>query len=252
MRICRPLLVAVVLSTALSGCSRDERPASRAAVAASPSPSPSPSASPSPSPSPSPSASRSPSAAPATAAGATREPATAPAVALTGDGIDLGARLLEFGTPFAEAEPALRAALGRPTRDSGETSSFSAYGTCPGSRLRALEYGGGALYVLFGDVPSAGLRMYQWSLTDRGTPSAVPQARALVGDAATFAFGVGDTLAEVRSGAQGAQLEVRPGDEMFPASFSLRDQSAGFLGFLTGTAATDRVTGVLGGQPCGE
>ena len=238
MRTPRSLLVALVLGAALSACGDDDRPLR--AQAASPSPTASPSASPTPSP------------APSAAAVATPSLAPAPAVALTGDGIDLGERLVEFGTPFAEAEPALRAALGAPSKDSGETGSFSAYGTCPGSRLRALEYGGGALYVLFGDVPSPGLRMYAWSLTERGTPSRVPQARALVGDAATFSFGVGDTLAEVRAGAQGAELEVTQGDEIAPSSFSLEDQSAGFLGLLTGTTDTDRVTGVVGGQACGE
>ena len=240
MRTPRLLVVTVVLWASLAGCGRDDAPQ---VTQARPAP-PSPSAAPSPSASPSPSA--------AATATATRAPAAAPAVALTGDGIDLSDRLLAFGTPFAAAEPVLRAALGAPTKDTGETSSFSAYGTCPGSRLRALEYGGGALYVLFGDVPSAGLQMYSWSLTERGTPARVPQARALLGDAATFSFGVGDTLGEVRAAAQGAALQVRMGDELFPSSFTLRDQSAGFLGFLTGTADTDRVTGVVGGEACGE
>lgn len=245
MRSSRPLLAALALSAVLSGCGDDDRP--RFAQAASPSPSPSPSPAPSAPPSASPSASPAPTATVAV----TRAPAAEP-VALTGDGIDLPGGLLEFGTPFAEAEPALRAALGAPSKDSGETSSFSAYGTCPGSRLRALEYGGGALQVLFGDVPSAGLRMYSWSLTERGTPAQVPRARALVGDAATFLFGTGDTLAELRAGAEGVALEVVQGDEISASSFSLRDQSAGFFGYLSGTAATDRVTGVVGGEACGE
>ncbi len=228
-----PLLVAgaILLSAALSGCADAPDP-----QVARPSP-PADLTPPSPALSVMPSASPSP---------------TALAARLTGDGIDTAARVVVFGDTFEQAEPALRAALGAPTLDSGEQSSFGAYGTCPGSRLRALEFGGGALYVLFGDVIGPGLTMYQWSLTDQGRSADVPKASALVGDVTTFEFGVGDTLAELRSGTSGSELDVQPGDEMLPPSFRLADQSSGFFGSLNGNGDQAGITGVIAGEACGE
>lgn len=173
-------------------------------------------------------------------------------VRLTGDGVDLPGRVAVFGDGFEPVRQALTAALGRPSLDTGEQSSFGSYGTCPGSRLRALEFGGGALRVLFGDVDGPVLTMYQWSLIADGRPADVPRASALVGDTATFEFGVGTAVGQLRSGSAGAALDIRPGDEMLPASFRLSDQSAGFFGRLTGTADSDTVTGVLAGTACGE
>lgn len=194
--------------------------------------------------------------APATSAAAVPSPSpsstpTARAVRLTGDGIDTSTEVTTFGQAFDEVQPVLVAALGEPTKDTGVVSSFSEYGTCPGSKLRGLEFGDGALRVLFGDAIGPGITMYQWSLAK---PSAdVPQASVLVGDVTTFAFGVGDSLAELRTGVQGgAELEVLPGDERVSPSFTLMDQSAGFFGFLTGTADTDTVTAVQAGEACGE
>lgn len=173
-------------------------------------------------------------------------------VALTGDGIDLPGLLLEFGAPFPAAETALKKALGPPSTDTGVGPSFGAYGTCPGSQLRALEYGDGALVVLFGDVAGPELTMYQWSLTGRGTPATVPPARALVGDVTTYELVVGATVAELRAGTSGAELDVQPGDEVVAASFRLQDQSSGFFGFLTGSEDDSTITSVLGGDACGE
>lgn len=182
-------------------------------------------------------------------------PAVAPAtlpVRLTGDGIDLPERVAVFGDEFDTVAPALTAALGEPTLDTREQQSFGAYGTCPGTRLRALEFGDGALRVLFGDVIGPGMTMYQWMLTGEGRAEAVPKASALVGDVTTYEFAVGDTLGALRAGAAGAELEVLPGDEMLEPSFRLTDQSAGFFGGLTGTSDDDEVTRVLAGEACGE
>jgi hypothetical protein len=157
-----------------------------------------------------------------------------------------------FGTGVSSALPVLTAALGRPTLDTGVVPSFSSYGTCPGTQLRALEYGGGALVVLFGDVSGGGLTAYGWRLTQRGSGAGLPPASALVGDAATFEFGVGTTVAALRDGAGAGAVEVTPADEILPASFRLRDQSSGFFGSLTGTGPQDTVTFVQAGQPCGD
>jgi hypothetical protein len=173
-------------------------------------------------------------------------------VRLTGDGIDLGTSVLVFGTPADRAVPALRARLGRPTRDTGVVSPFSEYGTCPGSKLRALEYGGRALVIFFGDVSGKQLTMYAWQLRRQGSPAAVPRARAFIGDVTTFEFGVGTTVAALRAGVGSERLTVYPPEDPFPASYKVEDQSSGLSGYLTGTADGDTTNSVSAGRVCGE
>ena len=127
----RALLLAGTLL--LSACGGSSAPS----LGAAPASSPPPSASPSPSP----------SAVPGSVLSAIR---------LTGDGLDLPTAVVTFGDDYTEVRGHIVAALGEPTKDTGEIKSFSAYGTCPGSKLRALEYGDGALRVLFGDVIGPG------------------------------------------------------------------------------------------------
>jgi hypothetical protein len=234
-------LAAILLAAVLSGCS-----------GSSTAPTPSPTAAPTPSPSPSPSASPSPSSSP------TPSPTPSPTsralayARLTGDGIDLPTGVVVFGTTFEKAGPALRQSLGRPTRDTGVGSSFSAYGTCPGTKLRTLEYGGGALVILFGNVKGAALTMYQWSLQPKGNPKQVPQASAFVGDVTTYEFGIGTTLGQLKAHVATDTLKVTPGNGSQAPSFTLHDQSSGFSGQLSGTTNSDETTYVLAGQPCGE
>lgn len=232
-------LVVVLLAAALSGCSGSSSPPSPS-PSASPSPSPSPSASPAPSPSPSPS----PTPRPTDSAG--------PHTRLTGDGLDLPSAVLLFGTTFEKASAPLQQALGKPTRDTGVVSSFSAYGTCPGTKLRVLEYGGGALLVFFGNVKGSAMTMYQWALQPKGNPKQVPRASAFVGDVTTYEFGIGTTVGQLKAHVATGTLKVMPGDGSQAATFTLHDQSFGFSGQLSGTSDSDATTYVLAGQPCGE
>lgn len=66
-------------------------------------------------------------------------------VVLAGDGLGL----VSFGTDPQAALGVLTAALGQPVADSGWIDTFSIYGNCPGSRLRAVEWPG--VLALFGD-----------------------------------------------------------------------------------------------------
>lgn len=201
--------------------------------------------------SPSPTATGTAGTTPTATATASSRPDPAPsAVRLFGDGIDTGQAVLVFGDPVAQVVPALRAALGEPTLDTGVVGSAGRYGVCPGTRLRGLEWGDGALVVLFGDVPGPDLTMRSWTLTGQGRPQEVPQARALVGDAATAALAVGDTVAALRRGSQAGELEIRPGDEVVDPSFLLQDQSSGLFGLLSGTSDTDVVRTVQAGERC--
>jgi hypothetical protein len=160
-------------------------------------------------------------------------------------------RVLGFGTPYDEALPALTSALGAPTKDTGPIDPFSDYSTCPGRTLQILEYGDGALQLLFGDVEADEPVLYQWALTGTGDPSALPQATALVGDGATLALGPGTTVGELEGSAGEAFQVVEDAFSMDPA-FRLQDQSGGFSGFLSGTTPADVVTLVQAGTPCGE
>ena len=171
---------------------------------------------------------------------------------LTGDGAEVDGRPLLFGTSYDEALGPLTTALGPPSLDTGATSPFSSYGTCPGTVLRALEYAGGAVVLLFGDVDGAGLRFYAWNVRDQGAPDHAPRVRALVGDAATFELGIGTTVAQLRAGAAEGMLEVFEGDEIFGPGMRLADQSGGLYGSLTDTSEAGSVTFVTGGSGCGE
>jgi hypothetical protein len=234
------VVIGVLVLAALTGCSGSSAPAP------SPSPEPSPSASPSPSPSPlppSPSPSPSPPPSPTHVASAPR---------LTGDGIDLATGVVLFGTTVEKAAPALQKALGKPTKDTGIVSSFSDYGTCPGTKLRALEYGGGALVVLFGNVKGSALTMYQWALQPKGTTASVPKASAFIGDVTTYEFGIGTTLGKLRAGVGQDRLTVTAGGDSQAPSFTVKDQSSGIFGQLSGTTNADDTIYIQAGQRCGE
>lgn len=160
--------------------------------------------------------------------------------------------MLLFGTTYDRAAPALRKTLGTPSRDTGVVSSFSEYGTCPGTKLRALEYGGGALVVPFGNAKGTALTMYEWALQPKGDARQRPRASAFVGDVTTYEFGIGTTVRQLRAGVGAERLQVRPGADSQAATFRVNDQSSGISGQLSGTSDNDETTYVLAGQPCGE
>jgi hypothetical protein len=192
---------------------------------------------------------------PASTGGSGESTAASPAsarVVLTGDGVEVDGRPLLFGASYDEAVGPLTATLGAPTLDTGATSPFSVYGTCPGSVLRALEYAGGAVVLLFGDVGGPGQRLYAWNLREQGRPEEAPLVRALVGDVSTVEFGIGTTVAELRAGVAEGTLEVHEGEEVFGPGFRITDQSRGLFGSLTDPGDTGTVTFVSAGQTCGE
>ena len=229
MRTASVLAAGLLLAATLSGCADDPAPDRAAGPSGTPAPTTSRPAAP------------------------TSTPSTqTESVRLTGNGVDTPARLVEFGAAYDNARPVLDEALGPPTKDTGNGDSFSAYGTCPGDVLRALEYGGGALVLLFGDVDGPDLTFYRWALEDTGTPTAVPKASALIGDVTTYEFGVGTTVAQLREGAGEQALQVSVGEVPVPPTFRLTDQSSAFFGILTGTGPRDTAVFVEAGQSCGE
>lgn len=236
-----PLLALALLPLALTACSDDDpAPSARSATpSGAASLSPSPSLPPSPEPS-----------LPGIASSATLpQPSPDLAVRLIGDGVDLPDGVVVFGDAFAQAQPRLLRFLGRPSKDTGTIEPFSAYGTCPGEDLRVLEYGDGALVLLFG-TPTGGARpeLSSWTLTGAG--EGLPRARALVGDVTTFEFGPGTTLAELQDGA-GETLQLLD-DELTGPAFRVEDQSGGFYGTLTSSGPDAEVERVQAGEGCGE
>ena len=235
------LLSALLLPLALTACSTEPTPVARpsagTSVAAVPSPSPV-----SPAAVPSLSRAAEPSLSPAA------DPAPA-AVALTGDGIDLGSRVMLFGRTPAQVLAPVAAAVGAPSSDTGVIASAGDYGVCPGEDLRVVEHSGGALRLYFGTEPGAGGQsFYAWMLTGEGPRG--PAARALVGDSASFGFGVGTTRAQLQEGL-GAALDVQS-DEVLGVTFRVADQSTGLFGTLSSADPSGTVQTVLGGAGCGE
>lgn len=186
-------------------------------------------------------------------------------------GVELPDQVVVFGTPADEAIPALEAALGETPLDTGVgDGSGGEYGTCPGTVLRTVEYGDGALVLLFGDVdvatggtsPGGDLVLHSWRLTDAGDSSAVPAATALVGDVTTLDLAVGTPLGDVQAAAPTDGFELAettlpdgtPGAAFGLGGPAVADPSgplpAGIRGTATGPDPADEVTSVEAGIPC--
>ena len=123
-----------------------------------------------------------------------------------------------------------------------------------GSGAEAFIYartsGGDPHKLFFGTQEGASAQtFYGWRIDRSGDD--VPLARALVGDAATFDFGPGTTVAELQEGA-GDAVEVEEGVADFGPSFTVTDQSSGFSGFIDGEGPDGVVRNVFGGEGCGE
>src|SRR3546814_16523174 len=69
-------------------------------------------------------------------------------MARRGDGLGV----VSLGSEPDAAVSAVTAALGDPSLDTGWESSFGTYGTCPGTEVRAVEWGG--MVLLFTDGPT--------------------------------------------------------------------------------------------------
>lgn len=61
-----------------------------------------------------------------------------------------GIGIFKFGTSAEEALSVLTPIMGEPTKDTGWVDSFSTYGTCPGDKIRGIEWDN--LHLMFGDT----------------------------------------------------------------------------------------------------
>ena len=163
-----------------------------------------------------------------------------PEVRLRSDGLGVTA----FGDMPEYTIAALRAELGRPSRDVTEPA-FSSFGTCPGTSLRAVEWGGPAVLITDGATAYGiedGPHFFAYSY----------RADESLGLVTQEGIGLGSTVGDLRA-AFGAGVRVNPEQDLLGASFEVGPYGPGGLyGLLDGTADTNTVTQVAAGQPCGE
>ncbi len=76
-----------------------------------------------------------------------------------------GLGLVPFGKSPEEALSALTPLLGQPSKDTGWVDSFSTYGTCPGEKIRGIEWN--RLHLLFGDTVHGTKSFFGFEYVDR-------------------------------------------------------------------------------------
>lgn len=169
-----------------------------------------------------------------TAAADTTTPGSpASAIVLRGDGLGV----VELGAAPDVAIAAVSAALGQPTADTGWQSSASSYGTCPGERVRGVEWD--HLVLLFTDGDTAygsGEHFFTWRIT--GAPPALGTAAGL---------GYQATVADAQELYPG-DVEITEPDEPFPGFLQIAVEGGRITGYLDG----DVITNIEAGAGCGE
>lgn len=154
-------------------------------------------------------------------------------IVLRGDGLGV----VDLGATPDDAIPAVTAALGAPTRDTGWEPSFSEYGTCPGDQIRGVEWD--HLVLLFTDGDTAygtGPHLFTWRIT--GAPPALGTAMGL---------GYQATVADAEELYPG-DVEHIEADDPFPGFLTIAADGGSITAYLDG----DVVTNLEAGTPCGE
>jgi hypothetical protein len=170
------------------------------------------------------------------------EPASAPTTAaeapasivLRGDGLGV----VTLGDAPDAAVEAVTAELGDPTADSGWQPSFGTYGTCPGERVRGVEWD--HLVLLFTDGTTAygtGQHLFAWRIN--GSPPALGTATG---------FGFRATAADAAELYPG-DVEVVAAEEPFPGFLRIDADGGTITAYLDDA---DVVTNLEAGAACGE
>lgn len=168
-------------------------------------------------------------------------------VSLSDEGLQAADTWVPFGTRDEATIAAVSSVLGSPTTDSGWVDAFSVYGTCPSPVVRGVHFGD--LVLLFtqadtdfwtGGVP----HFFSYYYGGTSDPDLLT----------TEGLGRGSTVAELQT------IYGGPGFVLVEWEF---DPTVGFwstnhfgvtqlYGYTTGLDPTDTVTGINGGQGCGE
>jgi hypothetical protein len=172
-------------------------------------------------------------AASATSPTASTSPEPDPKIELRGDGLGV----VDLGASPDEAIAAVSAELGRPTVDTGWDPPSGTYGTCPGDRVRGVEWGHLVLLFTDGSTPyGSSEHLFAWRLT--GAPPAVGTAKGLGYDA---------TVADAQELYPG-EVEVTEADDPFPAFLTVPVGDGTITAYLDGEV----ITNLEAGAPCGE
>jgi len=154
-------------------------------------------------------------------------------IVLRGDGLGV----VDLGAPPAAAIEAVTRSLGAPTADSGWQASSGSYDTCPGRRVRGVEWDHLALLFTDGETSyGRDAHLFTWRLT--GAPPAVGTARGL---------GFKATLTDAEELYPG-HVTVTEADEPFPGFVRIAVEGGTIMGFLDGEV----ITNLEGGAGCGE
>lgn len=136
----------------------------------------------------------------------------------------------------------LKKRLGEPDSDSGYIDSYSEFGSCPGSRVRGVQWGD--LLLLFGDestVADGRLHFFSWKYGPVTGSRAEPP-----GLATEAGITLGSSVAELRR--LYPQSEIFS-DEIYGAGFEIERTLSGSL---SSTERNGTVTVLYGGISCGE
>jgi len=169
---------------------------------------------------------------------------TTPPTSAASEAVDMvvtpsGVGQRSFGDDAEAVIAYVTAVLGDPDEDTGWTDPFSEFGTCSGTKARAVVWGG--LQLIFSDdsggeyAPTGAEQLIGYSL--RAGPVTVET---------TTGIGPGSTVAELRKAHPDAEVFE---DDVFGAQATTDD---GLWIILTGTADDATVESILGGQGCGE
>jgi hypothetical protein len=216
-----------------------------------PTPAPTPEPTPAPTPQPTPAPTPEPTPEPTAPPEPTPEPTPAPpaALVLTPNGLDS----VKLGDEPDAAVNALTAILGEPSLDNGWEASFSSYGTCPGTQIRAV--GWGPLLLLFTDGTSAyakTARQHLFEIAYGEQYAGDPPATIVIPVTTQLGITLGSTRAEIKA-TYGGNVAFDPENEIFGPAFHVGPLGpGGIYGFLTKATDAGKVMELVAGQLCGE
>lgn len=152
-----------------------------------------------------------------------------------------GLQVLNFGASPEAVIPRLSSMVGSPSKDTGWIDSFSAYGTCPGEKIRVVEWN--RLRAFFGDTAFGTQSFFQWEYTRAKTGVPGPVLATEKG------VTLGMTKAEVL--ALYPQAQISQWMDNLESVRLIADNSA-TNAHLGGTLENGTVEYLSGGIECGE
>ena len=152
-----------------------------------------------------------------------------------------GLLVLNFGASPETVIPRLSSMVGSPSKDTGWIGSFSTYGTCPGEKIRVVEWN--RLRAFFGDTTFGAQKFFQWEYTRASTGVPGPVLATEKG------VTLGMTKAEVL--ALYPQAQISPWMDNLESMRLIADNSA-TNAHLGGTLEGGTLEYLSGGIQCGE